>query len=57
MKRKALVTETVTYYIEFEVPEGANETEVEDAAHKEWGANPARKPDDYECSIEVEGIV
>lgn len=57
MKRKAVVTETVTYFIEFEVPEGADETQVEDAAHEEWGANPARKPSDYECSIEVEDVV
>ena len=54
MKRRAAVTETVTYFIEFEVPEGADETQVEDAAHEEWESNPARKPSDYECSIEVE---
>ena len=57
MKRRAIVTETVTYFIEFEVPEGADETQVEDAAYEEWEANPARKPSDYECSIEVDEIV
>ena len=53
MKRKAVVTETVTYYIEFDVPEGADDETIEDAARTEWGCNPDRHPDDYECDIEV----
>jgi hypothetical protein len=53
MKRKAIVTETVTYHIEFDVPEGADDDEIENLAHTEWGTNPDRDPDDYECDIEV----
>lgn len=53
MKRKAVVTETVTYYIEFDVPEGADDETIEDAAREEWVAHPGRDPDDYECDIEV----
>lgn len=55
MKRTATVIETVTYTITFYVPDGADETAIEDAAHEEWGINPSRKPDDYECSIEING--
>ncbi len=54
MKRTATVTETMTYKITFEVPDGANEEAIEDAAHEEWGTNPDRDPDNYECDIEVE---
>ena len=58
MKHKATVTETMTYYIEFDVPEGADGySALEDAAREAWAANPARKPDDYECDIEVADIV
>jgi len=53
MKRKAIVTETVTYYIEFDVPEGADDDQIEELAHDEWGTNPDRDPDNYECDIEV----
>ncbi len=55
MKRTVVVTETSTYFIEFEAPEGATEDEIEDAAREEWETNSWRKPDDYECSIEVQG--
>jgi hypothetical protein len=54
MKRRAVVTETVTYFIEFEVPEGADEDQIEELAHAEWGTNPDRDPDEYECDIEVQ---
>ncbi len=53
MKRKAIVTETVTYHIEFDVPEGADDDQIEELAHDEWGTNPDRDPDNYECDIEV----
>ena len=52
--RRARVTETQTYFIEFEVPEGADDEQIEFLSHEEWGANPGRKPDDYECVIELE---
>jgi hypothetical protein len=51
--RKAIVTETVTYVISFEVPDGADDDEIEELAHTEWGTNPDRDPDDYECDISV----
>ena len=53
MKRKAIVTETVTYHIEFDVPEGADDDAVEELAYTEWGNNPDRDPSNYECDIEV----
>jgi len=56
MKRKAIVTETITYHIEFDVPEGADDDEVENLAHEEWGTNPDRDPDDYDCYVEVIGV-
>ena len=56
MKRKAVVTESVTYFIEFDVPEGADEDTIEDAAREAWAANPGRDPDDYECDIDVEKV-
>ena len=52
MKKRATVIETMTYVIEFDVPDGATEEEIENAARKEWASNPGRDPDDYECSIE-----
>jgi hypothetical protein len=55
MKRKAVVTETVTYHIEFEVPDGADDDLIEELAHTEWGTNPDRDPDDYDCFVEVKG--
>jgi hypothetical protein len=51
--RKAIVTETVTYVISFEVPDGADDDEIEELAHTEWGTNPDRDPDNYECDISV----
>ncbi len=57
MKRTATVTETVTYKITFDVPDGADDDAAEEAAHNEWGMRPDRKPDDYECSIEVNDVV
>ena len=56
MKRTATVTETVTYKIEFEVPEGVDEDQVEELAHTEWGIAPDRDPDNYECDIEVDDL-
>lgn len=53
MKKKAIVTETVTYVIEFEVPDWADEDEIEDLAEEEWASNSGRKPNNYECEIEV----
>jgi hypothetical protein len=53
MKRKATVTETVTYHIEFDVPDDADNDLVEELAHDEWESCNWRKPDDYECDIEV----
>ncbi len=53
MKRRARVTETVTYHIEFDVPDDADDDLIEELAHAEWGTNPDRDPDDYECDIEV----
>lgn len=51
MKRTATIT--VTYDIEFEVPDGASDDYVESAAWAEWERNPSRKPSDYECSVDV----
>lgn len=53
MKRAATITETTTYDIEFEVPDGASDDDVESAAWAEWERNPSRKPSDYECSVDV----
>lgn len=57
MKRKAIVTETVTYEIEFDVAADADDDTVEEAARDEWGSNSARDPDNYECDIEIVHIV
>jgi hypothetical protein len=54
MKCKAIVTETVTYHIEFEAPEDANDDLLDELAREEWGTNPDRDPDNYECDIEVD---
>ena len=52
MRVKATVTETVTYFIWVDVPDDAKEDDIDRAAGEEWSANPGRKPDEYECSIE-----
>lgn len=54
MKKKVCVTETQTYYFEIEVPDDADDQTIEESAHAEWGTNPSRRPDDYECDIEVQ---
>jgi hypothetical protein len=53
MKRTAIVTETVTYKITFDAPDEADDDQIEELAHTEWGTNPDRDPDNYECDIEV----
>lgn len=50
---QAIVTETATYVIDFEVSTTWDADEIEQAARDEWDANPARKPDDYLCEIDV----
>ena len=54
MKVKTTVTETVTYEFWVEVPDDATDEQIEFLSHEEWGANPGRKPVDYECDIEVD---
>ena len=54
MKRYATITETVTYRIEFEAPEGADEDQLEQLARDEWELNPGRKPVDYCADCQVE---
>ena len=54
--RRAVFTEKSAYYIDFEVPEGATEEEIEDAAREEWALCPrSAPPDDYEFNLEVLG--
>jgi hypothetical protein len=57
MKRKAIVTETVTYHIEFEAPEDADDDMLDELALEEWELNPGRKPIDYSTECEVEDLV
>jgi hypothetical protein len=54
MKVKATVTETSTYIIWVDVHDDATDDQIDTAAQEEWGANPGRKPDDYDCDIEVD---
>ena len=53
MKRTAIVTETMVYFIEFEVEDSATEDQIDEAAREEWDANPARRPHDYTCEIDL----
>ena len=53
--RYAYVTETVTYHIEFEAPEGADDDTLEDLARAEWLCNPGRNPMDYMTDFEIPG--
>lgn len=53
MKKQVRVTETITYYFEIDVSEDDDDDKIQEIAEDEWEANPARKPEDYECSIEV----
>jgi hypothetical protein len=53
MKRYAIITETATYRVEFDAPEGADDDLLEELAHDEWESNPGRKPVDYFVEIET----
>ena len=54
--RYATITETATYRIEFEAPEGADDDTLEQLARDEWELNPGRKPVDYMAECEVDNI-
>lgn len=54
MKRYAIITETATYRVEFDAPEGADDDLLEELARDEWELNPGRKPVDYLAECEVE---
>ena len=54
---RAVATETITYIIDFHVPEGATEEQIEDAAREEWGMSPRNATDDYEFRLEVQGPI
>ncbi len=53
MKRIAIITETVTYRIEFDAPEGADDDMLDELASDEWERYPGRKPVDYSTECEV----
>lgn len=57
MKRTATITETMTYRIEFEAPEDANDDMLDELARDEWELNLGRKPVDYTAECEVDDIV
>lgn len=57
MIRYAIITETMTYKVEFEAPEDASDDLLDELARDEFGLNPGRKPGDYTVECEVEDLV